>query len=221
MRYAAKSIDRPDDGNGEFFVFWFDALEGSEASSHANNVPNLGLHTDGAENRFMVRYRSDQQQFGDVLVGDQDYLIVGRLSKSRIGQEERFDRLEMWVNPEAEDAGKPHLKVTNDQAIADVSWVGFSTGAKTEIGDEIVISRFRLGRSWAEIMDLPSEPNSDSVAMQAANRTVQFNRDILPVLEKHCFECHQDNLSDTDLELYQFDQVLNHVTPFKATQSEL
>lgn len=221
MRYAAKSIDRPDDGNGEFFVFWFDALEGSEASSHANNVPNLGLHTDGAENRFMVRYRSDQQQFGDILVGDQDYLIVGRLSKSRIGQEERFDRLEMWVNPEAEDAGKPHLKVTNDQAIADVSWVGFSTGAKTEIGDEIVISRFRLGRSWAEIMDLPSEPNSDSVAMQAANRTVQFNRDILPVLEKHCFECHQDNLSDTDLELDQFDQVLNQVTPFKATQSEL
>ena len=105
MRYAAKSIDRPDDGNGEFFVFWFDALEGSEASSHANNVPNLGLHTDGAENRFMVRYRSDQQQFGDILVGDQDYLIVGRLSKSRIGQEERFDRLEMWVDPEAEDAG--------------------------------------------------------------------------------------------------------------------
>ena len=55
-------------GNGEFFVMWFDSFEGSDGSPHANNIPNLGVHTDGNTNRFMVRFRSSQQVFAEPLV---------------------------------------------------------------------------------------------------------------------------------------------------------
>ncbi len=221
LRYSAKSIDHPPEGNGEFFVFWFDAAEGTDGSPHANNVPNIGLHTDGNKNRFMVRYRSDEQQFGQPLVGDRDYLIVGRLYKSGKGEQANFDRLEMWVDPVPKHGEEADLTASNEKAISHVSWVGFSTGAKTEIGDEIVISKFRLGRSWAEIMDLPSKIESSETSLQAKEKTVSFNRDVLPILENHCFECHRGNFGDTDLAMDQFDQVLNQVTPFEASRSKL
>lgn len=221
LSYRSSGIDEPSDGNGEFFVLWFDAQEGGDDSAHANQIPNLGLHTDGKTNRFMIRYRSDQQVFSEPLKGDREYDLVGRLSKSKRGAEQPFDTLEMWIDPTVDQFEDPKVQVTVDKTINVVNWIGFSTGAKTEIDDEIVISDFRMGRYWGEIMDLPSmDAQSQRFAKQAI-QTVSFQDDVLPILRTRCFECHAGSVTDSDIRLDQFDQVLNQVTPYDAANSHL
>lgn len=221
LTYGLHGLDEPSNGNGEFFVFWFDSHEGNDDSSHANNVPNFGLHTDGKTNRFMVRYRSDQQVFSESLVGDRQYDLVGRLSKSKSGSEEPFDQLEMWIDPESDQADRPTVRVTIDKSINEVNWIGFSTGMKTEIDDQIFITDFRLGRSWEEIMDLPSADPQPMAIGDPVNPTVSFQKDVLPILRTHCFECHSGTSDEGDLRLDQFDHVLNKVTPYDASASRL
>ena len=55
LRYDANSIDTPPDGTGEFLVLWLDREEGSDGSTHSNNVPNLGIHVKDETNHFMIR----------------------------------------------------------------------------------------------------------------------------------------------------------------------
>ena len=63
-KYQAESIDLPNEDDGEFFVLWLDQIEGNAGSTHAGNVPNIGLHVADNANRFMIRYNSANQQFG-------------------------------------------------------------------------------------------------------------------------------------------------------------
>ena len=221
FRYEASTIDEPTMGNGEFFVMWFDSLEGSDSSPHANNIPNLGVHTDGNTNRFMVRFRSSQQVFAEPLVGGRDYLLVGCLAKSDPRSSKSYDQLELWIDPAAEQRNAPNAQTTIENSINKVNWVGFSTGMKTELEDEIVISDFRIGRTWAEIMDLPYDESQSKGPTLEHKKTVAFGHDVLPILREHCFDCHQGQNSETDLRLDQFDQVLHQVTPFQAEESEL
>ena len=85
LEYAAESIDTPDNGDGEFIVLWLDEEEGGTGSTHAGHVPNIGIHVQDRQNHFMVRYGSGGERFGPRLEGDREYLIVGRLWKSRSG----------------------------------------------------------------------------------------------------------------------------------------
>src|SRR6056297_1156765 len=86
LRYDAETIDTPTTGDGEFFVLWLDRSEGSDASTHSQGVPNVGLHVMEQQNRFMIRFDSGQQRFGPELQGDRDYLVVARLLKSVPGK---------------------------------------------------------------------------------------------------------------------------------------
>jgi len=226
FQYRAICIDDPETGNGEFFVLWFDSQEGNDQSPHANHVPNLGLHTDGKTNRFMIRFDSSKQVFAKELVGDKWYDMVGRLSKSELGVNQPFDTLEMWIDPRSDSAIEPDIRVKSDQSIRQINWIGFSTGGKTEIGDEIVISDFRIAKSWGEIMDLSSiDPRSDAynskITREKINQTVSFKNDVLPILKSNCFECHDESDDDTKVRLDQFDHVLNQVIPYDAESSEL
>ncbi len=225
LRYDADSIDAPPDSSGEFFVLWLDREEGSDGSTHSNNVPNLGIHVKDDQNRFMIRYNSSGQRFGPPLQGDRDYLILGRLWKSRPGPQERFDQLDLWVDPKPDEENSPDVSLQNNRTISEVGWIGFSTGAKTEIEDQIDVWDIRVADSWRAILDLPSELAGTDLDSEHSRfnreKTVSFRDDIFPLLSGHCFECHQGQDAEEGIRLDVFDEVLNQVVPFQSDQSRL
>jgi mono/diheme cytochrome c family protein len=219
LRYAASSIDTPLDGDGEFFVLWLDDQEGNATSTHHLNVPNIGLHVDGDKNRFMVRYSSNNQQFGPALQGDRDTVVVARLSKSKIGPSEPFDQLSLWVDPTPDAENKPVASTKNRQALARVTWLGFSTGGKTELEDVIEVSEIGVATSWREIFGLPPKPTTE--IMPLPSPTLDFTSQILPILRSHCFECHAGEDAENNVHLDRWDDVLNQTTPRNSKQSRL
>ena len=168
LRYDGKSIDTPPSGDGEFFVFWMDEIEGGNAASHSGNVPNIGIHVDGeGKNRFMVRYHSKGEVFGPVLQGDSDTVITARIAKSASGAENPFDELSLWIDPKAGDLKTPVAVAKNAKALCEVRWIGFSTARKTELEDRILVGDVRLGSKWedlfgdaaaAELTEIPAPP---------------------------------------------------------------
>lgn len=153
LRYEASSIDSVPSGDGEFFVLWLDRVEGAPTSNHSGNVPNVGIHVDekGA-NRFMVRYRAQQEAYGPELEGDRDTVVVARLAKSASGAERPFDELSLWIDPKPETFEKPDAVIRDENALAKISWVGFSTARKTEPGDRILVGDLRTGTEWKDML---------------------------------------------------------------------
>ena len=168
LRYDGKSIDAPPNGDGEFFVFWLDELEGGNESSHSGNVPNIGIHVDGeGKNRFMVRYHSQGEVFGPEIQGDRDTVVVARIAKSSSGAEMPYDELSLWVDPKGGDLKTPLAVAKNAKALSEVRWIGFSTARKTELEDRILVGDVRLGSKWedlfgdaaaAELTEIPAPP---------------------------------------------------------------
>ena len=222
LRYRAETIDTPADGDGEFFVLWLDDAEGDDFSTHSQQAPNLGLHVNGQQNRFMARYHSSGEKFSAVLQGDREFLVVGRLWKSTPGDGEPFDCLDLWIDPAADDERSPDASVTSQKAISEVRWIGFSTGAKTEIGDKIAVGDVELAATWHSILGLPSstDPAVDE-PVAAAQRTVHFAEHVYPILKTHCFECHAGSDATEGVRLDAWDDVLNQVTPYNARDSRL
>lgn len=222
LKYPSTNIDSPPDGNGEFLVLWLDDTEGEDRSTHSSGVPNIGIHVDGNENRFMTRFNSGQQKFGTKLTGDREILLVARLWKAKAGKDSPFNRLDLWVDPKSNELKKPHVQSSSSKAISIVRWLGFSTGAKTEPEDKIMVWDLAIAGSWNEILglppDSPSKPNGNP---QKIVRTIQFKKDIFPFLKEHCFECHAGDDPDSEIRLDRFDEVLNQTQPRNAKQSHL
>ena len=218
MRYAASSIDTPEDGDGEFFVFWLDDREGANGSTHSGGVPNVGVHVAGGANRFMARYAPDSQKFAEKLVGDRDFLVVGCLRKTDQKVSAPFGRLDVWVDPQRMDRDRPHATTTCATAINRVAWVGFSTGGKTELDDRITVWDIDVARSWNGILGLPTSHNSPEPAQVA---TVAFGKHVLPILRKRCFGCHAGDDAEHGVRLDVLDEVLNRTTPRNAQASRL
>ncbi|MDG2222299.1 MAG: DUF1553 domain-containing protein [Rubripirellula sp.] len=219
LRYAATTIDTPLEGDGEFFVLWLDDQEGNATSTHHLNVPNIGLHVDGDENRFMIRYSSKNQQFGPLLQGDRDTVVIARLSKSKIGSNEPFDLLSLWVDPTSDAESKPLASTQHRQALTRVTWLGFSTGGKTEPEDVIEVSEIDVATSWRAILGLPPKPVTQTTTPPPP--TLDFTTQVLPVLRSHCFECHAGETVENNVHLDRWDDVLNQTTPRSANQSRL
>ena len=222
LRYDAASIDSPDDGDGEFFVLWMDDEEGADESTHSGGVPNIGLHVADGENRFMVRYASGGEKFGPPLVGDREFLIVGRLWKSQPGAEQPFDRWDLWVDPAADAEFAPDSSVKNAKSISTVRWIGFSTGRKTEATDRIEVWDVDVAIDWRTILGLPPKSDAqENVPMRPAEQTVSFRGDVYPLLKSRCFACHAGDEPESDVRLDVADEVLNQTTPFHADESRL
>ena len=220
IHYAAESVDTPEQDGGEFFVLWLDAVEGDDSSTHSANVPNIGIHVKGNQNHFMVRYASRQERYGSPLVGGGENLIVARLWKSESGPGRPFDQLNLWVDPRPDGELKPDASVENSKAISQVAWLGFSTGAKTEIDDRIYVKDVELATTWWGILGLPNEPREDApLTMPVAERTVDFTKHVLPILESSCFICHAG--ADAEIRLDVHDELLNHCTPRNSDESHL
>jgi len=225
LRYQASSLDSPPETSGEFFVLWLDQTEGSDGSPHAADIPNLGIHVQGNQNRFMVRYNSSNQEFGEPIEGDRDYTIVGRLWKSNAAKQQPFDQLSLWIDPTGTEELKPHVSVQNQQSISTIRWIGFSTGAKTEIEDQIDVWNIGLAKSWREILDLPSEPADPNYGPDMPRppnkKTISFRKHIYPILKKHCFDCHSGDDAEDDIRLDTQDEVLQYVSPLQHSESQL
>ena len=226
LRYDASTIDTPDKANGEFFVLWLDAVEGADHATHSNHVPNLGLHVYEGNNHFMVRYHAGGQKFTKTaLQGDREYLVVGRLSKTKPGTNAPFDSLGLWINPLPGEENKPHAHVRSAQAPGTIRWLGFSTGRKTESTDRIQVSDIGIHSNWRGILGLPevaaTKPTHPPITPPAPQRTVQFRKDIFPILKKHCFDCHQDTKAKGGVRLDVLDEVLNQTAPRNAEASLL
>ena len=222
VRYQAKSIDTPEQNNGEFFVLWLDADEGNDASTHSNGVPNIGLHVADDGNRFMVRYASGGERFGSRLEGDRDFLVVGRLWKSKSGDDKPFDQCDLWVDPQADAEFAPHASVTRQKSISVVHWIGFSTGAKTEIEDLIEVWDIDVATTWRQILGFPPKLKSEVVEPgPAPQKTVAFRDDVLPILKAKCFDCHSGDDAEEGVRLDVFDEVMNRTAPRDAASSHL
>lgn len=221
IRYAAESIDRPGEGDGEFLVLWLDSVEGNQGSTHSAGVPNVGIHVAGDRNSFMVRYGPATEKYATGLVGDRDYLVIARLWKSVPGNKEPFDQLDLWVDPKPQADDVPLTSTTSPKAPAAIHWIGFSTGRKTETDDRIEVWDIGLERSWEAIMGLPARPKHESPPAPPRPRTVNFVKHVLPVLRSRCFECHAGEDAEEGIRLDVLDEVLNRTTPGHADQSRL
>ena len=217
IHYAAESLDTPADDEGEFFVLWLDQAEGNDGSTHSGNVPNVGLHVDGEQNRFMIRFSSASQKFAGEVTGRKERLLVARLWKSRPGAQLPFDQLDLWVDPSPEELRRPHVSAASPKAISVVNWIGFSTGAKTEVEDRIRVRDLALATSWNRIMGLPSETTPTPPGKIV--RTVDFDAHVVPILKDRCFGCHAGE--DAEIRLDVYDEVLNRTVPFQASASTL
>ena len=157
LNYDAGTIDTPVTDEGEFFVLWLDASEGGEGSTHSGGIPNIGVHVQGESNRFMARFSPSGEAFGAPLVGGRETLLVGRLSKSKKGTREAFDRLDLWVDPKSEELKKPHASSSAEiLKLREINWIGFSTGGKTEAEDRIRVSDLALATDWEAILTAPA-----------------------------------------------------------------
>lgn len=163
IRYRESTVDLPPKGDGEFFVFWLDANDGGERATHSGGVPNLGIHVkEGKANHFMARFNSGagSESFAAPLVGDRDFLLVGRLSKSIPGAKQAFDQLDLWIDPKPDELGAPHAtSVSKNSKVRDVSWIGFSTGGKTEPEDVIQVRDLLLATSWEAAFSKTGSPS--------------------------------------------------------------
>ncbi len=229
LRYDAKSIDTPGQGDGEFFVFWMDAIEGNDSSTHSGGVPNVGVHVAEGRNRFMGRFASNREAFTNTtLVGDREFLVIARLRKSPAAEgapDAGFNRLDVWVDPLVTEVNSPQAETQSATGIPAVRWMGFSTGGKTERGDRIQVSDIAVAGTWEEILGLPTPV--PPVALEPAlptrvpTPTIQFAQQIHPLLQERCFECHSGDEPSGEVRLDLYDELLSQVIPRDAGKSRL
>jgi hypothetical protein len=206
----------------EFFVLWLDRLDGGDRSTHASNVPNIGVHVADrgpkkGRNVFMIRIGPAQTAWSKVeLQPNRTYRVVGRLAKSVETVRADYDRFDLWVDPKIADLDSPVASVSGAQSINFVQWVGFSTGVKTEASDRVQLDNLVLGTSWESVLD-------DSAAMIAADenredsgvlwdKLVDFKRDVYPLLKSRCFECHAGAKPDSGYRLDVHREFLGYST---------
>lgn len=220
LRYAEQSVDLPTEDEGEFVVLWLDESEGNNASTHSGGVPNIGVHVSGNQNRFMVRFASGREAYAAPLIGGRDFLLVARLWKSRPGADQPFDQLNLWVDPTPDSLMRPHASIASPKAVSRVGWIGFSTGGKTEPDDRIFVWDIDLATSWRDILDLPPETPSEEPSLPTlAERTIDFDKHVYPLLAKRCFSCHAGE--DAEVRLDVHDEVLNVTTLGRPEASRL
>jgi hypothetical protein len=215
IRYDEDSIDTAPNSDGEFFVLWLDSADGGDTSTHSGGVPNIGIHVDGEKrNAFMARFGSESTSFAPVeLTGDRTFLIVARIAKSSGQKQIAFDQIDLWVNPSPAKPTLPQAVAYSPGRVKNISWLGFSTGGKTEATDRIVVDDLVVADSWEGLFALPKNsvtfPTPERVSLklliEAADippelrpprktpkrATVSFRKDIFPILDRRCFKCHR------------------------------
>ena len=184
----------------EFFVLWLDRLDGGDGSTHASNVPNIGVHIADrgpkkGRNVFMIRVGPAHTAWSKVeLEFNRTYRVVGRLTKSDDEARADYGQFDLWVDPKTSDLTSPDATVSGAQSLSLIQWIGFSTGLKTEPTDRIHVRNLMLGNTWQSVLDestaLIAAREKRSINGVVWNKPVDFKRDVYPLLKTRCFDCH-------------------------------
>ena len=222
FRYDPEKDSKTDDS--EFFVMWFDRVDGGDRAVHGAGIPNIGIHVaDQGPKKgkvvFIVRIGSDRTTWSTVdLKRGKNYQVVARLSKTDPDERAAFDRLELWVDPKSEDRDQPAATVVQKNGVNFVRWIGFATGRKTEPSDRILIDDLALSRTWNDVLDLSADkiPDpkkiTDTLPPSLWTETVSFKKDVYPLLKSKCFSCHKGANSDSGYRLDVRSEVLGYST---------
>lgn len=207
----------------EFFVLWLDRTEGSDQAVHNSGIPNIGIHladrgVNRGQNVFMLRFGSGQTAWSNKkLVPGETYRLLAKLSKEKSGPRNDYTRLDLWINPEPGSHDIPDLTIDGQRGIHQFSWLGFATGVKTERDDRIRVGDVVLSASWDEAFEFLYAGDSSKGARPSQpkvvwNETVDFTRDIYPLLSQRCFECHAGEFPDSGYRLDVRSELLGHST---------
>jgi len=214
-----RGLPKPDP---EFFVLWLDRTEGSDQAVHNSGIPNIGVHQadrgpSKGQNVFMLRFGSSHTAWSQHnLEPGKTYRLITRISKEKPGARNDYTQMELWINPEAESRQEPNLKLSRQSGLHQFQWVGFATGRKTEREDRLRVGDIVLSSSWDEAYEFLSA--SAAAAQTPAkpkvvwNETVDFKRDIYPLLQQRCFECHSGEFPDSGYRLDVRSELLGHST---------
>ncbi|MBA2114165.1 PSD1 and planctomycete cytochrome C domain-containing protein [Bremerella alba] len=213
-------VGKPDP---EFFVLWLDRTQGSDRAVHNSGIPNIGVHLadrgpSKGQNVFMLRFGNGQTAWSQSkLEPGKTYRLITRLSKEKSGERNDYTKMELWINPEPESHDNPNLNISRQTGIHQFNWVGFSTGVKTEREDRIRVGDLVFSSSWNEAYDFLHASGPDAHGKPSKPRvvwkeTVDFKRDIYPLLENRCFECHAGEFPDSGYRLDVRSELLGHST---------
>jgi hypothetical protein len=222
LRYQSDEAVDPSVVDPEFFVLWLDRLDGGDRSTHASNVPNIGVHIADrgpkkGRNVFMVRVGPAHTAWSKVeLEYNRTYRVVGRLRKSSEGARADYDQFDLWIDPETSDLAAPDATVSGAQSLSLIQWIGFSTGLKTEPTDRIHVQSLMLGNSWEGVLDESATLLADS-ATRGINgvvweKPVDFRRDVYPLLKTRCFDCHAGEKPESGYRLDVHRELLGYST---------
>ncbi len=196
--------------DNEFFVLWLDRLDGSDAAVHAQNVPNIGVHSpergsNKKKNLFMVRIGQRHVAWSQVeLEKGKIYQIVARLSKMKKEILDDFDRLDLWIDPHTTDYNQPDATIIESKSINVIRWIGFATGRRTEKDDQIQVGDLTLSKSWNDVLSSDATQTKSKPVQPTEfvwTKKVDFKKDVYPLLKKRCFECHSGTNPDSGYRL--------------------
>ncbi len=223
FRFVYEPARFPKASDPEFFVLWLDRTEGSDQAVHNAGIPNIGIHhadrgPSKGRNVFMLRFGSRQTAWSQhELEPGKTYRLITRLSKQVPGERNDYSQMELWINPEAESREQPNLTISKQTGIHQIHWLGFSTGVKTEAEDRIRVGDLVLAPSWDEAFEfLDSSPATNQAAPAKPkvvwDQTVEFKRDIYPLLKERCFDCHAGEFPDSGYRLDVRNELLGYST---------
>lgn len=159
--------------NNKFFALWFQ-------NPTYQNHPNIGIKMNqgngSGQEDFFVRTTNQNETYHTDLVSGQTYFLVGRLSKSSPGSNNRYNRFELWVDPDNLDApGSPDV-VTNlrNSNISAFDEIGFRTH-QVDSNDELLVDSLVLGLDWDAVVT----PSSNCPDQVLTCMTDDFERDVL------------------------------------------
>jgi len=211
-----------DEVDPEFFVLWLDRTEGSDRAVHNANVPNIGLHQADrgphrGKNVFMIRFGSSKTAWsGTELVPGETYRLIARLAKSKPGERNDFNQLQLWVNPAADGSAAPSVSIQNQAGVHQINWLGFATGVKTEPKDNIRVGDLVVTRQWDDafeyLMEEPATGGAGSTPAMVWDKPIDFAKDIYPVLAEACFGCHEGQYPDSGYRLDVRNELLGYST---------
>ncbi|EMI22313.1 secreted protein containing DUF1549 [Rhodopirellula maiorica SM1] len=194
------------DSDPEFFVLWLDRTEGSDQAVHSSGIPNIGIHmadrgASRGKNVFMVRFGAKQTAWSRTeLEPGKTYHVIAKIAKQVTGPRNAYSQIQLWVDPQPDDADQPLLSLSEQDGIHQVRWVGFSTGIKTEREDQIRVDDLVLSRSWKDAFSfLDSSPHRLAASTPAVtwDQPIKFTTDIYPILRDRCFDCHAGEYPDS------------------------
>jgi hypothetical protein len=237
IKYLDQTQSTSDISDPEFFVLWLDRSDGGDQATHAGNIPNFGIHLADrgpmkGQNVFMVRISPQQTAWSQIpLQHNRGYRVVGRLSKSELGQRAEYDRFDLWVDPNVNSIDQPDATLSNAPSLSAIRWLGFSTGIKTEPSDEIRVRNLVISTKWEDVLNADAVRRACEPLETAQQRNwdheVDFGTEVLPLLRRKCFDCHAGDLPESGYRLDRRAEILGYSTgetlaePFRSHKSRL